>query len=72
MPPNQTRPFKRETLYSLLAAEMAGSRKNYDLALSNYAQQARETQDPQVAERATLMARYLGDTDTALETSQIC
>lgn len=71
MPPSQTRPFKRETLYSLLAAEMAGSRKNYDLALSNYAQQARETQDPQVAERATLMARYLGDTDTALETSQI-
>ncbi len=65
------RPFKRETLYSLLAAEMAGSRKNYDLALSNYAQQARETQDPQVAERAALMARYLGDTDTALEASSI-
>ncbi len=70
-PAAPTRPFKRETLYSLLAAEMAGSRKNYDLALSNYAQQARETKDPQVAERATLMARYLGDTDTALEASAI-
>jgi len=66
-----TRPFNTETLYSLLAAELAGSRQNYDLALSNYAQQARETRDPPIAARATLLARSMGDTDTALETSRI-
>lgn len=59
------RPFPTETLYSLLAAEMAGSRQQYDIALSNYAQQAQETRDPQVAERATMIARYLNDNATA-------
>lgn len=59
------RPFPTETLYSLLAAEMAGNRQQYDIALSNYAQQAQETRDPQVAERATMIARYLNDNATA-------
>lgn len=65
------RPFPTETLYSLLAAEIAGSRAQYDLALGNYVQQARETRDPQVAERATLIARYLNDYDTALEMAKL-
>lgn len=65
------RPFPTETLYSLLAAEIAGSRAQYDLALGNYVQQARETRDPQVAERATLIARYLSDYTTALEMSKL-
>ncbi len=65
------RPFPTETLYSLLAAEIAGSRAQYDLALGNYVQQARETRDPQVAERATLIARYLNDYNTALEMAKL-
>lgn len=65
------RPFPTETLYSLLTAEIAGSRANYDLAMSNYAQQARETRDPQVAERATMIARYMNDSALALEMSRI-
>lgn len=65
------RAFPTETLYSLLAAEIAGSRQQYDLALSNYIQQARETRDPQIAERATMIARYMGNNQAALETAQI-
>ncbi|HSC68678.1 MAG TPA: tetratricopeptide repeat protein, partial [Cellvibrio sp.] len=63
--------FPTETLYSLLTAELAGSRAQYDLALSNYVQQARETRDPQIAERATMIARYMGNNATALEMGQI-
>ena len=66
-----TKPFPTETLYSLLTAEIAGSRAQYDLALSNYVQQARETRDPQIAERATMIARYLGNNPVALEMAQV-
>ena len=66
-----TKPFPTETLYSLLTAELAGSRAQYDLALSNYVQQARETRDPQIAERASMIARYLGDESVAMEMAQI-
>jgi len=63
------RRFPTDTLYSLLAAEIAGSRQQYDVALSNYTQQARLTRDPQVAARATMIARYLGAAQTGLEMS---
>lgn len=65
------KPFPTETLYSLLTAEIAGSRAQYDLALSNYVQQARETRDPQIAERATMIARYLGNHQVAMEMAEI-
>lgn len=70
-PKPPTRAIPAETLYSLLAAELAGSREQYDIALNNYAQQARETQDPQVAERATMIARYLNANDIARETARL-
>jgi tetratricopeptide (TPR) repeat protein len=63
------RKFPTDTLYSLLTAEIAGSRQQYDLALANYVQQAKLTRDPQVAARATMIARYLGATQTGLEMS---
>ncbi|HWV15092.1 MAG TPA: tetratricopeptide repeat protein [Cellvibrio sp.] len=63
------RKFPADTLYSLLVAEVAGSRQQYDVALANYSQQARLTRDPQVAERATMIARYLNARDVALEMS---
>jgi tetratricopeptide (TPR) repeat protein len=65
--PKPARPFSRETHYSLLTAEIAGSRQEYDIALSNYVQQAKQTHDPQVAERATMIARYIKDEKTAME-----
>lgn len=65
------KPFQTETLYSLLTAEIAGSRAQYDVALSNYVQQARETRDPQIAERATMIARYLNNNTVALEMARI-
>lgn len=67
----QERKFPVDTLYSLLTAEIAGSRQQYDVALNNYVQQARITRDPQVAARATMIARYLGATQTGLEMSLI-
>lgn len=63
------RKFSADTLYSLLTAEIAGSRQQYDVALTNYVQQAKVTRDPQVAARATMIARYLGATQTGLEMS---
>lgn len=63
------RKFSADTLYGLLAAEMAGSRQQYDVALKNYVQQARQTRDPQVAARATMIARYVNATQTSLEMS---
>ncbi len=54
-----TRPFPTQSLYSLLVAELAGQRNRYDIFLGNYMQQAHQTRDPNVAERATQIARYL-------------
>src|SRR5690606_19663594 len=69
IPKPPVRPFPPETLYSLLTAEIAGSRQQFDIALGNYAQQARETRDPQVAERATMIARYLNNDEIASESA---
>ena len=63
------RKFSSDTLYALLTAEIAGSRQQYDVALTHYVQQARITRDPQVAARATMIARYLDATQTGLEMS---
>ncbi|RYY73994.1 MAG: tetratricopeptide repeat protein [Gammaproteobacteria bacterium] len=63
------RQFPADTLYALLTAEIAGSRQQYDVALAQYSQQARITRDPQVAARATMIARYIGAAQTGLEMS---
>lgn len=65
------RPFTSDTLYALLSAEIAGSRGRYDVALANYVQQAEQTGDPQVAERAYRIARYLGEKKAALRAAQL-
>lgn len=61
------RPFTSETLYALLAAELAGSRERFDIALANYVQQAHQTRDPNVAARATHIARFLNAEKAALD-----
>lgn len=63
--------FSEETLYSLLAAELAGQRNRFDIALDNYVNQANKTQDPGVAERAFRIAEYMGADESALQTSLI-
>lgn len=65
------RPFTSDTLYALLGAELAGSRGRYDVALANYAQQAEQTRDPAVAQRAYRIARYLNNDSVALKSAQI-
>jgi tetratricopeptide (TPR) repeat protein len=68
-----TRPVdgESELVYLLLAAELAGQRGQYDLALKNYLQVARRQADPRIAERATQIALYLKDTDKALEAATL-
>lgn len=61
------RQFSTETLYALMVAEMAIDRKRYDIALTNYVQQAAATRDPDVAARATQIARILKAHTPALE-----
>jgi tetratricopeptide (TPR) repeat protein len=63
--------FTQDTLYSLLAAELAGQRNRLDIALDNYVAQAGKTQDPAVAERAFRIAEYMGADQSALQTSLI-
>lgn len=68
-PKIEDRPFDIDTLYALLVAEIAGSRKRYDIALNNYVQQASATQDLNVVTRATRIARLLNAHQAALEMS---
>ncbi|AXA65182.1 tetratricopeptide repeat protein [Pseudomonas oryzihabitans] len=63
--------FREDTLYDLLVGELAGQRNRFDIALTNYVEQAKSTQDPGVAERAFRIAEYLGADTPALETAQI-
>lgn len=69
--PQHYRNFERDTLYSLLVAELAGQRNRFDIALGNYVQQAHLTQDAGVAERAYHIADYLGAHQAALDSAEI-
>ncbi|MDX5373672.1 MAG: tetratricopeptide repeat protein [Pseudomonadaceae bacterium] len=69
--PKQYASFSEETLYALLAAELAGQRDRFDIALGNYVQQANATRDPGVAERAFRIAEYLGAEQAALDSALI-
>lgn len=74
-PSPATKAFEPDTLYALLTAEIAGNRQRYDVSLANYTQQAIQTRDPQVAERAYNIARYLNvkpaTTEAALLWSEV-
>ncbi|MBF7730597.1 tetratricopeptide repeat protein [Pseudomonas sp. N040] len=59
--------FTQETLFALLAAEIAGQRDHYDIALQNYSAEAQATRDPGVAERAYRIAEYLNEQPASLE-----
>ncbi|HMY97058.1 MAG TPA: tetratricopeptide repeat protein [Pseudomonadales bacterium] len=65
--PSRFRPFAKETLYDLLSAELAGKSQQYDLALDGYLQQARQTRDPVIIERALQIAQFLQNDAAMLE-----
>ena len=69
--PDEYASFSRDTLYSLLVAELAGQRNRFDIALNNYVRQANATQDAGVAERGFRIAEYLGAEQAALDTAMI-
>lgn len=60
-------PFKTETLYSLMVAELAGSRDRLDIMLSNYVKQAIDTQDAGITERAAHLANFVRDAEATLQ-----
>jgi len=64
-------PFSRDTLYSLLVAEVAGRRGNFDIALNNYLEQAQQTRDLGLTKRAAKIARQLRAPKAALEASKL-
>lgn len=50
--------FSTETLYSLMVAEIAASRKHYDVTLKHYIEEAEATKDLGIIQRAALLAQY--------------
>ncbi len=68
---DKVKPFPIETFYTLLVAEVAGNREQYDLALANYYFQAERTKDAGVAARATRIARFLNARRAALRSAQL-
>ena len=68
LPPS---PIPKDTLYSLMVAEFAGHRHQYDLAMDQYLQQAARTGDPGIAERALRIAQYTGNSEGVAEASGI-
>lgn len=50
-----------DVLYMLLAAELAGQRGQYEIALEGYMETAKRVSDPRFAERAAQIAMYMKD-----------
>ncbi|MDX1653967.1 MAG: tetratricopeptide repeat protein [Candidatus Competibacteraceae bacterium] len=59
-----------QVIYHILAAEMAGKRGRYDLALEEYLQAARLSDDPRLAERAVTIGLYVEDHQAVLEAAR--
>lgn len=63
--------LNRESLYELMAAEIAGQRRDFDTALDYYLSQVRKSRDPAVAERATRIAQFMRNPDAVLEAATV-
>lgn len=68
-PPNNSLSY--DNLYGLLLGEMALQRNRTDLALQQYSQQAQQTRDPQIIERALQIAIFLHDNDQGLTLAKL-
>lgn len=60
-----------ESLFQLMAAEMALDREHPDVALANYIAAAKETQDAAIAARATQIALTVSSLEVAIEPAVI-
>ncbi|MCQ8106272.1 tetratricopeptide repeat protein [Methylomonas sp. SURF-2] len=60
-----------EVLYLLMAAELAGQRNQYDLALDAYIQAAKRVDDARIAERAVKIGMFLKDEKRTREALEI-
>ncbi len=60
-----------ETLFMLLLAEVAGARGEINVSVDAYLESARNTQDPRIAQRATEIALFARDFDSAAEAARI-
>src|SRR5215831_6109918 len=63
--------LSRELVYEFLVAEIAGQRGNLTLAAQAYADLAKRTRDPRVAERATEMALYARMPEAAIDSAKV-
>lgn len=59
--------FDTDTLYSLLVAEVAASRKDYDTTIANYVEQANATNDITVITRAARIAQFFRQREHSLD-----
>lgn len=62
--------YSADLLYEVLVAEVAGQRGRLDVAVNSYLSAARASDDPKIAERATRVAIFARDEDTALIAAQ--
>lgn len=60
-----------ESLYQMLAAELAVNRAQPEVALANYIAAAKQTQDPSVAKRATEIALNTASLEIAVEPAKL-
>lgn len=58
---NHNTVIDEEVLYLLMAAELAGQRNQYQLAMDAYLQAAKRVDDPRIAERAVKIGLFLKD-----------
>ncbi len=63
--------FDQETLYSLLAAEVAAQRGRYDVTLVNYVEAARSSRDIGVIKRAMRIAQSLNGDNAQLQLANL-
>lgn len=56
-----------DVMYMLLAAELAGQRGQYEIALEGYLEAAKRVNDPRLAERAAKIAMYMKDSHKTSE-----
>ena len=63
--------FSTETLYALMLAELAATRKQYDITLHNYADEAQATGDIGIIARAARLAHYFRSNDQSLAMGQL-
>lgn len=63
--------FDKETLYQLLAAEIAGYRGQHTMALEKYVQITQSSRDPGVAARAARLGTYMKRYDLALQAARV-